>query len=161
MANRAVAPNFESILDTPTDEVTRPKPLPIGTYDAVVMGMYETGVSSQKKTPFVQFAFKLIAAGPDVDEEELAAVLADKDGNPTPLSDKVFKNNSTKFYTTPDSTWRLNDAMEAMGVDLDGKTIRQALSETPNSSCKIVLVHTTSEDGEQTFSELKKILPAD
>jgi hypothetical protein len=150
----SAAPSFESILDTPIANVDRPQPIPVGTYDVIVRGMYEQGVSNVKKTPFVQFAFAITAAGDDVDPDALEAIGG--------LSDKVFKNNSTKFYTTPDSLWRLTDALEAMGIDdLDTKTVRQALAETPNSACKILITHVTSEDGSQTFAELKKILPAD
>jgi len=156
MATTARAPSasFESILDTPVANVERPKPMPIGTYDAIVRGMYEEGVSAQKKTPFVQFAFAITGAGPDVDEEALEAVGG--------IADKVMKNNSTKFYTTPDSLWRLTETLEAMGIeDLESKTIRQALAETPNAACKIVIIHEPSQDGEQVFASLKKVLPAD
>lgn len=145
------APNFESILDTPTANVERPKPIPVGTYDAIVRGLYEEGVSKEKKTPYVQFAFAIMAANEDVDADELEAIGG--------IADKVLKNNSTKFYTTPDSLWRLNEAMEAMGVDLEEKTVRQALAETPNSSCKILIVHEASQDGESMFATLKKVLP--
>ena len=153
MAKQAQATTFESILDTPADAVERPKPIPIGTYDAIVQGLYEEGKSSQKQTPFVQFAFAITGAGEDVDEDELAEVGG--------LEGKVLKNNSTKFYTTPDALWRLTEAMEAMGVDLEGKTIRQSLAETPNCAVKILVIHEASQDGEQKFASLKKILPAD
>jgi hypothetical protein len=150
----SAAPSFESILDTPVADVGRPQPLPVGTYDAIVRGMYEQGVSDLRKTPFVQFAFAITSAGEDVDLNALDAMGG--------LSDKVFKNNSTKFYTTPDSLWRLTEALEAMGVeDLDTKTVRQALAETPNCACRILITHVTSQDGSQTFAELKKVLPAD
>ena len=150
---QAASASFESILDTPATEVERPKPMPTGTYDAIVKGLYEEGLSSQKKTPFVQFAFAFQSAGEDVDEEELQAVGV--------LKDKVIKNNSTKFYTTPDSLWRLTDAMEAMGVDMEGKTIRQSLSETPNCSVKLVIGHEASQDGETIFATVKKVMKAD
>jgi len=161
MAKPSIAPTFESILDMPAADVERPKPLPAGTYDAIVQGLYEEGVSSQKKTPFVQFAFAIQGADEDVDEDELTTYLTAKDGTVKPLSGVVLKNNSTKFYTTPDSLFRLTDFFEHCGIDQDGKTIRQCLSETPNCSVKITIGHVASQDGEQIFAELKKTMPTE
>jgi hypothetical protein len=154
-------PTFESILDMPAADVDRPKPLPAGTYDAIVQGLYEEGVSSQKKTPFVQFAFAITGADEDVDEDDLTEYLTSKDGTTKPLSGVVLKNNSTKFYTTLDSMFRLTDFFDHCGIDQDGKTIRQCLSETPNCSVKILIGHTASQDGTQIFAELKKTMPAE
>jgi hypothetical protein len=156
-----VTPTFESILDMPAADVERPKPIPAGTYDAIIQGLYEEGVSSQKKTPFVQFAFAIQAADEDVDEEELTAYLTAKDGSVKALSGVVLKNNSTKFYTTPDSMFRLTDFLDDLGIDQTDKTIRQCLSETPNCSVKILIGHVASQDGEQIFAALKKTLPAE
>jgi len=161
MAKLSSTPNFESILDMPAADVERPKPLPVGTYDAIVMGLYEEGISSQKKTPFVQFAFTGLTPCDDVDEDDLAAFLTAKDGTVKSLASIVFKNNSTKFYTTPDSMFRLTDFMTHCGIDQEDKTVRQALSETPNCSVKILIGHTASADGESIFAELKKTLPAE
>ena len=161
MARTAETPNFESILDMPAADVERPKPLPVGTYNAIVQGLYEEGVSSQKKTPFVQFAFAIQSADEDVDEEELDAFLTAKDGSKKALGGIVIKNNSTKFYTTGDSLWRLTDFLDHCGIEQEGKTIRQCLSETPNCAVKILIGHVASQDGESIFAELKKTMPAD
>jgi len=161
MAKPLHTPTFESILDMPAADVERPKPIPAGTYDAIVNGLYEEGVSSQKKTPFVQFAFLIQAADEDVDEDELDAYLTQKDGTVKSLQGVVLKNNSTKFYTTPDSMFRLTDFLDHCGIDQTDKTIRQCLSETPNCSVKITIGHVASQDGEQIFAELKKTMPAE
>ena len=150
--------SFESILDTPADKVERPKPLPPGTYQAIVKGMPEHGVSAQKKTPFVRFTYVLQAAFDDVDEDELAAVLTDKDGNVSSISKKSIKDT---YYTTPDSLFRLTDALESMGIDLDQKTIRAALDETPNCSINVVVSHRTPDGSDQVFAEVKRIMKAD
>jgi len=161
MAKPNATPNFESILDMPAADVERPKPIPAGTYDAIVQGLYEEGVSSQKKTPFVQFAFAIQGADEDVDEDDLTTYLTAKDGSVKSLASVVLKNNSTKFYTTPDSMFRLTDFMDHCGIDQEGKTVRQCLSETPNCSVKILIGHTASPDGESIFAELKKTMPAE
>lgn len=150
--------SFESILDTPADEVERPKPLPAGTYSAIVRGMPEHGVSAQKKTPFVKFTYALTDAFDDVDPDELAAVLTDKDGKVGSITEKSIKDT---YYTTPDSLFRLTDALEAMGIDLTDKTIRSALDETPNCAINIVVSHRTPEGSDQIFAEVKRIMKAE
>src|SRR6266700_3967331 len=160
MAKPQLTPTFESILDMPAADVERPKPLPVGIYDAIVQGLYEEGVSSQKRTPFVKFAFAIQSANEDVDEDDLTAYLTAKDGSVKALGGVVIKNNSTVFYTTPDSMFRLTDFLTDCGIDQEGKTVRQCLSETPNCSIKIVIGHIASQDGEQIFAEVKKTMPA-
>lgn len=153
------APSFESILDTAAAAVERPRPMPAGTYDGVVRGMYEEGVSSQKKTPFVKFTYGFQSADDDVDEAELQAILTDKDGVVHPLTEKSIKDI---YYITPDALYRLTDVLIHMGVldpDADdGKTIRQALSETPNASIRFTVSHRTSDDGQQIFAEVKRTM---
>lgn len=160
MANRATAPTFESILDTETSAVERPRPMPAGTYDVIVKGMYETGESSQKKTPFVRFTYGFVAAGEDVDEEELKDILTNKEGAVTPLTEKTIKDT---YYTTPDALFRLTDVLTNMGLDMeaDGLTIRNALAETPNCSLRIQVGHRASDDGEQIFAEVKRTMKAE
>jgi len=157
------APSFESILDTPTAAVERPKPMPAGTYDCSVKGMYEEGVSAQKRTPFVRFTYAFQSAGDDVNEEELQAVLTDKDGVVHPLGEKSIKDT---YYTTPDALFRLTDVLVNMGIidpDTDDGTrsIRHALAETPNSSIRITVSHRASEDGQQVFAEVKRTMKAE
>ena len=74
MPKAATQPSFESILDTPATEVERPKPIPAGTYDVIVKGLYEQGESTQKKTPFVRFIYAIQSAGEDVDPDELELI---------------------------------------------------------------------------------------
>jgi len=150
--------SFESILDTPADKVERPKPLPAGTYSAIVKGMPEHGVSAQKKTPFVRFTYVLTGAFDDVDEAELEAVLTNAEGVVTPIGEKSIKDT---YYTTPDSLFRLTDALEAMGIELDQKTVRAALDETPNCSINVVVFHRTPDGSDQIFAEVKRIMKAD
>lgn len=142
--------SFESILDTPASDVERPKPIPAGTYDTIVVGLPEFGESSKKKTPFAQFTHKIVAAGEDVDEAELQEMGG--------IADKTIKNT---YYTTPDALFRLTDFLEACGIDAEGKTVRQMIDETPNASCKIVVGHRASEDGQQIFAEVKRVLRAE
>jgi hypothetical protein len=158
MAKQEAQTTFESILDTPADEVNRPVPMPTGTYDCVVKGLYEEGKSSKKGTPFVKFTYAFVAAGEDVDEDELMTILTDKDGNVAPLNTKTVGDT---YYTTNDALYRLTDNLENMGIDLDGKSVRQALSETPNCDIRVLIGHRPSEDGTQIYAEVKRTMKAE
>lgn len=155
---KAPATNFESILDTPADEVERPVPMPVGTYDVLVKGMPEHGKSSQKQTPFVRFTYIFQAALDDVDEDELKLILTNDDGTMAPISEKSIRDT---YYTTPDSLFRLTDALEAMGIDLEGKTVRAALDASPNQSLRIQVGHRTPDGSDQVFAEVKRVMKAD
>lgn len=150
MAKAETATSFESILDTPADAIERPKPLPAGTYAAIVKGMPEHGVSSQKKTPFVRFIYAITDAFDDVDADELEAMGG--------IADKSIRDT---YYTTRDSLFHLTDALEAMGIDAEGKTIRQMIDETPNCAINVVVSHRTPEGSEQIFAEVKRIMKAE
>lgn len=141
---------FDAILDTPATEVERPKPLPVGTYDTVIKGMPEHGESAQKKTPFVRFTHQIVAAHEDVDAAELEAMGG--------IADKTIRNT---YYTTPTSLYRLTDFLEALGLDMEGKSIRQLLDETPNAEVRILVAHSTSDDGQSSFAEVKRAFRAE
>lgn len=157
-AQRAASPSFESILDQKADEVERPSPAPVGTYDFIVKGLPEFGESSQKKTPFARFTLVYQAAGEDVDEDDLNTWLTDGKGEAHSITERSTK---VTYYTTPDALFRLTDFLEHCGIDLDGKTVRQAIDETPNCSVRGQISHRASEDGQQIFAEVKRTFKAE
>jgi hypothetical protein len=144
------ATSFESILDIPATDIERPKPLPAGTYDCIVKGLPEYGESSQKKTPYCRFTYLVQAAGEDVDEDELTAIGG--------LEGKTMRDT---YYTTPDAIFRLTDTLERMGIDPEGKSVRQMIDESPNAAIRIMVGHRASEDGQQIFAEVKRTMKAD
>ena len=149
--------DFKSILDMPASEVERPKPLPQGTYQCVVDGPHREGKSSQKGTDFVEFSLKPMAALGDVDEEALATALTSKDGSVKALSDKRIR---ATFYITPDSTFRLTDFLEKdLQIDLEDKSVGQALSEAPNREVLAYLKHVPTNDGTGFFAQLGRTAP--
>lgn len=150
MATSHASTSFESILDTPATDIERPKPLPAGTYDCIVKGLPEYGESSQKKTPFCRFTYLVQAAGDDVDPEELQAIGG--------IEGKTMRDT---YYTTPDAIFRLTDTLERMGIDPEGKSVRQMIDESPNASLRIMVEHRASQDGQQIFAEVKRTMKAD
>lgn len=145
MAN---APNFGTLLDTPSQSVERPKPLPTGSYLCVVKGQPRQDKSSKKGTEFVEFTLQPISALDDVDQEELTAMGG--------FADKTIK---ATYYLTENSIWRLKDFLDHCGIADEG-TLRQRIDETPNCQVLAVLKHEASDDGQSIFARLARTAPA-
>ena len=159
-ANSATAtPNFSSILDEAPTEVNRPKALPTGTYIFVV-GRWEEGKSSQKKTPFVKFSMRPIVAEADVDQDELTEALTGADGTVNDISSKTM---SLTFYTTPDAIYRLDEFHEHCGLDISEPLSRKMrCDEVVNAQVRGYVAPRQSQDPDApTFAEIKRTLPAD
>jgi hypothetical protein len=148
--NVATTPHFASILDEAPTEVVRPKPLPEGTYLCVV-GQPEAGKSSQKKTPFVKFPLRPVAALDDVDD----AALSEVDG-------LEGKNLSITFYITPDAIFMLDQFHEHCGINLSDPASRSIRNqEVVNSQVLAVVTHRMSEDNTQAFAEVRRTAVAE
>lgn len=150
--------SFQEILERQASDAERPKPIPAGTYSAVVSGPGEFGESSKKKTPFIEFPLKIIAAGDDVDQDELDAWAKRKDGSSRSLQETVVKNT---LYLTEDAEWRLTAFFEHCGLETEGKSHRQLIDECPGCQVTIVMKHEPTQDGEGVFAKLASTAKAD
>lgn len=141
--------DFNSILNTAADSVERPKPMPAGTYSAVVQG-HKLDESSKKKTPYVRFEMRLLEAQEDVDQGELEAYGGLKDTSKLNLD----------FYLSESAMWRLKDfcGEKGLGLDVSGKTLKQLIAEAQDQVVGVVVAHRLSEDGEQAFAEIKSFV---
>ncbi len=157
MANPQTAPNFGTLLDKPSSEVERPKPLPQGSYLCVVKGVPRFDKSSKKQTEFVEFTLAVQSAGEDVDEDDMKAWMSKADGTRRRLQDATIR---ATYYITEDSMFRLKDFLDHCGVEDDG-TMRQRIDEAPNSQVIAFIKHRASDDGESVFAELAKTAPAE
>ena len=142
-------PNFSSILDKPATDISRPKPLPVGTYLAIVEGLPRYDKSTKKQTDFVEFALRIAAAADDVDPEELEEVgLALKDGTP--------RSMKATYYITEDAAWRLKKFLEDLGFDFEDEDIslRKACEASSNREVYITIGHEPSQDGQAVFARI-------
>jgi Protein of unknown function (DUF669) len=64
-------PNLSDILNRPFTGYEAPKALPAGTYTMVVTALPESKVS-KNLNKYLQYKLRVVSAGPDVDEDELA-----------------------------------------------------------------------------------------
>lgn len=146
------SPNFASILSESPTEVDRPKPLPPGTYLCVV-GVSEVGQSSKKKTDFLKFPLKPLAAMADVDEAALEEV-----------GGLEGRNLSITFYVTPDAIFMLDDFHVNCGCDIasDGLDRAQRNDEVVNSQVLAVVTHRIDDqDPERVYAEVRRTAKAD
>lgn len=144
MAN---APNFAGILDRPSSEAERPKPLPQGSYFCVVSGLPRFDKSAKKQTPFVEFMLKVQSAGEDVDVDALAEMGG--------IADKQIK---ATYYLTDDAEYRLKEFLNDLDIPLeeDGTALthRQRIEQAPGRQVIATIKHTASDDGESVYANL-------
>lgn len=150
---------FSDILDRAPTEVDRPKPLPSGTYTCVVNGLPEYGESSKKKTPFVRFTLKVLAADDDVDTEALNEWMQKAGGETRSLTDATIRDT---YYLTEDAVYRLDGFHQNCGIELeDGVSRRQRNEQTNGCQLKVFIKHRPSEDGTTIFAEIGATAPID
>lgn len=151
----ATAPNFASVLDTPSSAIEKPKPLPVGTYVCVVKGLPRIDKSSKKQTEYSEYALTILEAGEDVDADDLEKSLTKPSGEKIALSAKSLK---VTFYHTEDSIYRLKKFLNDLDVpeEEDGEelTIRQRMNEVNGRQVKVTIKHTASEDGENIYANV-------
>lgn len=142
--------NFASILDMPTSEIERPKPLPTGTYTFSIQGLYKEDKSTKKQTPYIEFTCKPVAAGDDVDQDALKEMGG--------LGDKTFRHT---FYLTENSAFRLKDfLLDDLKLE-EQDNLRQMLADTPNCQFLGTIKHRPSEDGKAVFAEIGSTAPVE
>lgn len=150
---------FESILDTPSMDVARPRPVPQGHYLTMVRGQPNYG-AAKTGTQFVEFTMQPLEADEDVDLEDLKATLTKASGDVVPLTERSLR---LTFYLTEDAVWRLRKFLNDLGIEeMNGKkklTLRERIEMAPGRQCLSHVKHTPSPDGEGTFANIDRTAP--
>jgi hypothetical protein len=144
-----------------TGKVERPKPVPQGCYLAKIVGQPERGTSEKKGTPFIRFAGEFIEATDDVDEDDMAEWMKREDGSSKTLRGTNLPKNGLTFYTTPDALWRLDKFYEDLGVLAKGKSRNEMAEDAIGQEFIVNINHTTSDDGEATYANVKSTAPVE
>lgn len=150
-ATKATA-TFSSVLDMPSSEIERvAKPLPVGSYTAVVQGQPKIDKSSKKQTEYSEYTMKILEAHDDVDEDSLAEYLTTMDGSKKRLTDCTIKNT---YYHTENSIGRLATFFDHLdGITPDAASevdasLRQRMGEVAGKQCIIHIKHEPFQSGE-------------
>lgn len=143
--------DFTSILSRSADTIERPKPTPQGTYIGVIVE-HEFGESSKKKTPYVRFWVKPIAAEDDVDPDALAE-------NPK-WNEKSLRLD---FFLTEDALYRLTGFLEgSIGLTISGRTLAELIPETAGQSIRVYVTHEISErNPEEVYANISQYTSAE
>ena len=143
-------PNFGSVLDKPTTDIERPKPIPQGTYVLAVQGMPRFDKSTKKQTEFVEFTCKILQAGEDVDEDELKAMGG--------IGDKTLKHT---FYLTENSIYRLKEFLiDDLKLE-EEDTLRPMIEKAIGAQFVAQIKHTPSDDGKSVYSNIASTGPTE
>lgn len=143
--------SFLDILDRPSTEIERPKPLPQGTYTCVVLGLPEHGKSSQKQTPYVRFTLRPVAAGEDVDQDALNEWMRKGDGSTRQLSEASVRAD---YYITEDAAWRLDKFLTDLGLERDLGSMNVRIQQCPGRQVNVFIRHEASQDGTAVFARV-------
>ncbi len=140
--------NFQELLNKRADSFEAPKQLPPGKYQVVVKN-FNTGESTQKKTPYVEFIFQVVGlldVAPENSVEASAAVSSNAEVK-------------TTFYLTEKSAYRLVEFLEKdLGMASQGRTLADMLPNSLGAACAVVMDKATTKDGKE-FIEVKRTSP--
>lgn len=139
-------PNFAHLLNKPATEIEKPKPMPVGTYYGIVQG-FAPMESPKQQTPFLRFNVKLLRAGDDVDQSELAAAKVK-------FGEKIV---SKDFYLTDDAEYRLVEFLESCGIPKEGKSLGEMLAESTNAEVQMEITHRMYNEGRDIATDIKSI----
>lgn len=143
--------DFNQLLAGKVADTELPKPLPVGTYKAVIKN-YETMESSAKKTPGVQFNLTAVEPLEDVDQAEFSAY------GPEKLGKAKLKE---VFYLTEDAMPRLRGFLEkTLRIDCTTQTYVEALAQTTGIEVLVSIKHTISKDGQSVYHEIGSVASA-
>jgi hypothetical protein len=151
-------PNFTDILDIPSQDVSRPKPLPQGTYLCVVKGNYREDKSTKKGTEFSEYTLGILQALDDVDEEALTEVLTQDNGEVLKITDKTLR---VTMWHTPEARWRLKKFLNDLGIPEEDDagtpmSLRERMQFVPNCQVYAHVKHDPSNDGESMFANVDR-----
>lgn len=144
--------DFSALLAKKVDDIQVPEPLPPGNYRALIKN-YETDVSSKKKTPYVGVNFCNWQPLEDVDPAAWAKFAEGGRAAKTVLAED--------FYLTEQAFFRLKQFLEdTLGISTQGRSVGDCLAEINNREVLVTIGSRLSEDGKQTFAEIKGIAKA-
>lgn len=142
--------NFGAILDKPSNEIERPKPLPVGSYHCVIASLPKMDKSTKKGTEYVEFTANILAALEDVDKEALEQV-----------GGIQGKQITTTYYLTEKSAYRLKEFLiNDLQID-EMATLRPMLDQTNGRQFIAHIVHTPSQDGQAVFANVGTTAPVE
>lgn len=135
--------NFTDILNTKSEEIEKPKPLPVGQYLWSIPNLFEQEEIGEKKTPALIWKCKCIAPQSDVDMAALA-----ESGNAKDRDQRIT------FFLSEDALHRLRDFLTKLGISENGRTIGERAADATGRTFLASIRHRPSKDGSQIYGEI-------
>lgn len=146
-------PDFTEILQGATlGEIEKPKPLPVGSYVAKIIGSSYDKAKNENKTPFVRFNLEVVNALSDVDEGDLEA-----------FGEIAGKKTKVDLYLTDAALHMLQDFLLVhVGLEAEGMSLEIAIPEAQNNLVGIYIEHEVSkQDNETIFARVGRTFNPD
>jgi len=153
MAKANTGPDFKSLLSKPLDSFERPHGVPAGTYFGVIKSAPYGKSRFDKNVDTIDIVLAITGATEDVPPEELG----DFDLSKLKINGK---DPMTQFQMTPEKVYIFNDFLESLGFETAGKPIDEFLHELPGRDVLVVLTSTASDNGKDTYNNVKKVIGA-
>lgn len=119
-------PDFKALLAKPAGEAKKPKALDAGQYPGIIKS-YELGDANKNKTPYVRFHLGL--TGWPNGEAQL-----DEGGEAIDLAKRQLRRD---FFITEDALWRLDEFLQALGIELTGRSYEETIPEAVGKNVEI------------------------
>lgn len=134
-------PDFNSVLSKVAAQVEKPKPKPVGTYIASVVGLPtdKTVQVQGADRGILEFKLKMTSPHEGVDADQLAAV--GEISSWPPFTYGIW-------YDTPEGEFQLTSFLTiTLGIDDSGdKTIGELVAQSPGLQCLATLKHRPYQD---------------
>lgn len=136
--------SFTDVLSKRMEDIEAPKPLPKGTYLAIVDGPFVEVTSTQKGTPGVEFTFRLVQPISVADE----AALAEAGG----CAGRTVRHRFWIAAGDSDNKsagFMLNTFLrDHLDIDPTGKTLAEGLAEAPGRQLAVSLTQILTKGNE-------------
>lgn len=106
--------DFSQLLRKQAGEAKRPKPLPIGDYEAMIRS-HEVGDNNRNRTPYVRLGLVMTNWPATIGPDEQGEI---------DLSKRTLRKD---FYLTEESMWRLDNFIRSCGIDPASRTYEEIL----------------------------------
>jgi hypothetical protein len=137
-------PDFNALLDKDPTQFERPPLPPEGDYLLLIKSK-TFGQSAKKKTPFVEFAYAVVAPMPTIPMEALEGI------------DMTRVKLRDEFYITEDAMYRLREFFELVGVVMP--STRESIDACVGQQVIGTVAHSQGgADNSRTFANIRGYL---
>lgn len=138
-------PDFSAILSKQTDDIEKPKPLPVGTYLCIVLPDYKFEKVGKKETSAWIVEYKLLQAQDDVDQGALSEIPNWRE-----------RRLRDTHWLTEDSLHRVKSFLsDVLEIQTGGKSLGEAISESPGKQLYVKVGHRPSQDGQEIYTDIQ------